>query len=234
MKTSIVTTSFSRRTLVQILLMCILLAVIITGFVWYVGKLGRPATVYELSSLAALTLLFGLLQWRRQRSLLARLVDAAPVRKTEPSGDRKRAAEADRDLAAEQARRASREKRIFVHLFSVLQREGRLMDFLQEDLSLYEDGQIGAAVRSIHENCRKTLGHYLTSEPVMPQNEGETVNIDPDFDPAAIKLVGNVVGEPPFSGIVRHRGWKLRSLSMPELGDVENPDIIAPAEVEVQ
>ena len=32
-------------------------------------------------------------------------------------------------------------------LFSMLQREGRLMDFFAEDLSLYDDSQIGAAAR---------------------------------------------------------------------------------------
>jgi hypothetical protein len=73
--------------------------------------------------------------------------------------------------------RKNNEKRLFVHLFAVLQRKGRLMDFLQEDLSSYEDDQIGAAVRSIHENCRKTIDRYLSPEPVMNQSEGERVEI---------------------------------------------------------
>ena len=51
------------------------------------------------------------------------------------------------------------------------------MDFLQEDLSRYEDDQIGAAVRSIHENCRKTVDRYLSPEPVMKASEGEPVEI---------------------------------------------------------
>ena len=108
------------------------------------------------------------------------------------------------------------------------------MDFLQEDLSLYEDGQIGAAVRSIHENCRKTVDRYLSPEPVMKHAEGETVEIDAGFDQHAVKLVGNVVGQPPFSGILRHRGWQLRSISLPKLSEAENPNLIAPAEVEIQ
>ena len=106
--------------------------------------------------------------------------------------------------------------------------------FLQEDLSLYEDSQIGAAVRSIHENCKKTMARYLSPEPVMQQAEGDTVEIAAGFDQNAVKLVGNVVGQPPFKGIVRHRGWQLRSASLPKLSEAGNPDIIAPAEVEIQ
>lgn len=128
----------------------------------------------------------------------------------------------------------NREKRLFVHLFAVLQRQGRLMDFLKEDLSLYQDAQIGAAVRSIHENCRKTVDRYLSPEPLMKEAEGDRVEIPDGFDQNTIKLVGNVVGSPPFTGVLRHRGWQLRTIQMPELSDTEHPNIIAPAEVEVQ
>jgi hypothetical protein len=31
------------------------------------------------------------------------------------------------------------------------------VDFLEEDLSSYPDGQLGAAVRSIHTSCRQVL-----------------------------------------------------------------------------
>ena len=68
----------------------------------------------------------------------------------------------------------------------------------------------------------------------MEAPENEQVQIPEGFDPNAIKLVGNVVGEPPFTGILRHRGWRLETIQMPELSDTENPAIIAPAEVEVQ
>ena len=42
-----------------------------------------------------------------------------------------------------------------VQMLAALQREGRLVDFLQEDLSSYEDSQIGAAVRNIHTGCKR-------------------------------------------------------------------------------
>jgi hypothetical protein len=134
----------------------------------------------------------------------------------------------------DQGQSRNREKRLFVHLFSVLQQEGRLMDFLREDLSQFEDEQIGAAVRQVHENCKKTVDRYLKPEPIIKQAEGETVEVEAGFDQHAIKLVGNVVGQPPFTGTLRHRGWQLRSISLPKLSDKENPNLIAPAEIEIQ
>jgi hypothetical protein len=53
-----------------------------------------------------------------------------------------------------------RKRRLFLHSLSVLQREGRLLDFFAEDLSRYEDDQIGAAVRSIQEDCKKAIKKY--------------------------------------------------------------------------
>ena len=37
-----------------------------------------------------------------------------------------------------------------LRLLAILQREGRLLDFLLEDISSYQDAQIGVAVRDIH------------------------------------------------------------------------------------
>src|SRR5690242_11018654 len=44
-----------------------------------------------------------------------------------------------------------------VQLLALLQREGRLLDFLQENIDGYSDDQIGAAVRDIHRGCKKVL-----------------------------------------------------------------------------
>jgi hypothetical protein len=183
----------------------------------------------EYTSLFVFLILFGILQWLFQKNILNNLAD----RHVEVSQTQKTAISIPQETESDREKRKKHEKRLFVHLFSVLQREGRLMDFLHEDLSLYEDVQIGAAVRSIHENCRKTVGRYLSPEPVMKQAEGQTVEIPAGFDQHAVKLVGNVVGQPPFTGILRHRGWKLRSVLLPKLSEAENPNIIAPAEVEI-
>jgi hypothetical protein len=126
-----------------------------------------------------------------------------------------------------------RKRRLFLHSLSVLQRDGRLLDFLDEDLSVYDDGQIGAAVRSIQEDCKKTMKKYIDPKPVIQGEEGESVTIEPGFDIDAITLVGNVSGEPPFQGILKHRGWKAGKKDLPRLSDIQNPDIMTPAEIEI-
>ena len=79
-------------------------------------------------------------------------------------------------------------------MLAVLQRDGRLVDFLEEEIDGYSDAQIGAAVRDIHRGCRKSLHDYLTIAPVIEAAEEERVTVPADFDPAAIRLVGNVNG----------------------------------------
>src|SRR5262245_43911387 len=44
-----------------------------------------------------------------------------------------------------------------VQMLALLQRDGRLVDFIAEDLAPYQDAQIGAAVRDVHESCRKVF-----------------------------------------------------------------------------
>lgn len=126
-----------------------------------------------------------------------------------------------------------RQKRYYLQLLAVLQREGRLVDFLTENLDAYDDAQIGAAVRSIHENCKKSLEKHLAPRSVMEENEGETVTVPDNFDSSAIKLTGNVTGNPPFNGILRHRGWRAGKLELPVLTGSGDPKIISPAEVEI-
>src|SRR5581483_11898321 len=44
-----------------------------------------------------------------------------------------------------------------LRLLTLLQREGRLVDFLLEDIQAYDDAQVGAAVRDIHQKCQAAL-----------------------------------------------------------------------------
>lgn len=120
-----------------------------------------------------------------------------------------------------------------VQMLALLQRDGRLVDFFAEDLTPYPDAQIGAAVRDVHESCRKVIDHYLQLEPVISSEEGQMVTVEPGFDPAAIRLIGNVAGKPPLRGQLRHRGWRVTSINMPPLPDSSGREIIAPAEVEI-
>ena len=121
-----------------------------------------------------------------------------------------------------------------VQLLALFQRDGRLIDFLAEDVSPYPDSQLGAAVRSIHASCREVLDRYLKLEPVISSEEDQPVTVPTGFDPAAVKLVGNVSGQPPVQGVLRHRGWRVKEVSLPSLPQAGGRNIVAPAEVEVR
>ncbi len=121
-----------------------------------------------------------------------------------------------------------------VQILGLLQREGRLLDFLQEDIEPYDDAQIGAAVREVHRGCRAALKEVLGLSPVIDAEEGTVIEIDEDFDPSKIKLVGNVQGKPPFRGVLRHSGWRFTRINLPEWTGKDKTDVVAPAEVEVQ
>jgi Domain of unknown function (DUF2760) len=120
-----------------------------------------------------------------------------------------------------------------VQLLAILQREGRLLDFLQEDVDGYADAQIGAAVRDIHRGCKKALAEHMPLEPVLREKENAQVRVDPGFDPSRIRLVGNVVGEPPFTGALRHHGWRIGKVTLPVPARGTDPSVVAPAEVEL-
>jgi hypothetical protein len=119
-----------------------------------------------------------------------------------------------------------------LRLLGLMQEEGRLVDFLEEDLASYPDDQIGAAVRGIHEGCRKALRERIAFSPILPGREGESVVVEPGFDPAAIRLTGNVTGTPPFRGVLRHAGWRAERATIPARPG-QDPHVIAPAEVEI-
>jgi uncharacterized protein DUF2760 len=120
-----------------------------------------------------------------------------------------------------------------VQLLAILQREGRLLDFLQEEVDAYSDAQIGAAVRDIHRGCKKALAEHMPLEPVLREPENAQVRVDPGFDPSRIRLVGNVVGEPPFTGALRHHGWRIAKVQLPSPARGTDPTVVAPAEVEL-
>ncbi len=191
-----------------------------------IAGLQQTYFIYLAAIMAGLLVLCGLAAWvglrRTAGRLYARAPAAAPKKKKEASAS-----------AAEAEAQKIRQQRLFLHLLTVLQRQGRLVDFLSEDLDAYEDEQIGAAVRGIHENCKKVISKSLALEAVIPASEGESVTVDKGFDPGAIKLTGNVTGEPPFKGILRHKGWRTKKLELPVLSDAQDAAIIAPAEVEI-
>lgn len=120
-----------------------------------------------------------------------------------------------------------------VRLLGLLQRDARLLDFLMENIGAYTDDQIGASVRDIHAKSQTVLKKHLTLEPVMSQQEGATVTVQAGFDPSAVRLVGNVTGQPPFKGTLQHAGWKVKNMTIPKTPDGQDEFVLMPAEVEI-
>jgi hypothetical protein len=118
-------------------------------------------------------------------------------------------------------------------VLALLQREGRLIDFLQEDVSAYSDADIGAAARVVHAGARKALHPYLTLEPALAGAEGDAVTVPSGFDAERIRLTGAVTGQPPFRGTLKHHGWVATRVAFPTVSAALDPRILAAAEVEL-
>lgn len=156
--------------------------------------------------------------------VFAAKVDAADAATPEPALAPSREVEekeAERDLAAG------------LQLLAILQREGRFVDFVQEDLSGASDADIGAAARVVHEGCRKGLRDHVEFEAIRAEDEGATVELPEGFDAVRHRVTGNVKGEPPYTGTLAHHGWQASRFSLPKLSDAHDPMVVAPAEVEL-
>ena len=120
-----------------------------------------------------------------------------------------------------------------LQLLAILQREGRLLDFLKEDTAGYSDAEIGAAARVVHQGCKRGLADYVELEAVRAEAEGAAVTLEADFDAARTRVTGNLVGTPPFRGTLAHHGWRVTKIRLPRLSEGHDARIVAPAEVEV-
>jgi hypothetical protein len=120
-----------------------------------------------------------------------------------------------------------------VRILGILQRESRFLDFLMENIQPYSDDQIGASVRDIQQKAQAALKKHLTLEPILTQEEGSNVTVQSGFDPSAIRLVGNVTGNPPFNGIVKHAGWKVKNINIPKPPEGQDEFVLMAAEVEL-
>ena len=120
-----------------------------------------------------------------------------------------------------------------LQLLGLLQQEARFVDFLQENIANHTDADIGAAVRVVHEGCRKVLKQHLELEPVRTENEGSRITLSQGFDASAVRVSGNIVGSPPFTGTLIHRGWRVTHIHLPKLSEAHDTHVVAPAEVEL-
>lgn len=121
-----------------------------------------------------------------------------------------------------------------LRLLAILQRDGRLIDFLLEDIQgVADDAQVGAAVRDIHKKSQQALKEHLVLDAVLPQNEGDSVEVPAGFDPSAIRVTGNVPANPPYRGTLLHRGWRVKTIQLAPLPEGQDEFVLQPAEVEV-
>jgi hypothetical protein len=122
-----------------------------------------------------------------------------------------------------------------ITLLATLQREGRFVDFLKEELAGYSDAQIGAVARDLHRDCGKVVERMLAIQPLVPDAEGATIEVPAGFDAARYRLVGNIGGSLPLRGTVVHHGWQATACELPEwVGSEAASRVIAPAEVEIK
>ncbi len=120
-----------------------------------------------------------------------------------------------------------------LELLSLFQREGRLVDFLEQEIDGFADAQIGSAARVVHAGCRKALlGHFEIAR-VREEVEGATITVEAGFDGRSVKLTGDVRGSAPYRGVLRHSGWRVREARLPERAPGHDATIICPAEVEL-
>lgn len=130
-------------------------------------------------------------------------------------------------LTAEQRHAAA------LFLLQLFQREGRFLDFLQEDISGFADADVGAAARLVHAGCKKVVTDYLLVTPVVKESEGAAMDIPTGFDANRFRLTGNVAGAGPWKGSLKHHGWVATKVALPDVPTTVDVKVIAPAEVEL-
>jgi len=120
-------------------------------------------------------------------------------------------------------------------LLAVLQREARLVDFIQEPITGYTDAQIGAAARTVHDACLEVFQRIFSLEPLRQEPDGSQIEVPAGADSAEFRLVGNVGGSGPFRGTLAHPGWRAGKCELPAwTGRTESALVIAPCEVELK
>ncbi len=120
-----------------------------------------------------------------------------------------------------------------LRMLAILQAESRLVDFLLEDIQGAADEQIGQAVREVHKKAQAALKQHAVIETVLTGNEGDTTTVPKGFDPSAIRVVGNVTGEPPFTGQINHPGWRVKELKVAPPPEGADEFVLQPAEVQI-
>jgi hypothetical protein len=120
-----------------------------------------------------------------------------------------------------------------VLLLSLLQQNGRLVDFLRQEIATFDDADVGAAARVVHEGCRKALVAHITIAALRTEDEGTKVKVDADETRSQVKLTGDVRGSAPYEGTLRHKGWRATKVTLPSPTKGHDATLVCPAEVEL-
>jgi hypothetical protein len=120
-----------------------------------------------------------------------------------------------------------------LRLLAMLQAESRLIDFLMEDISNAPEDKVGLAVKDIHRKAQSVLKQHLVLDTVLRAAEGETVSVPKGFDPSAIRVLGNVAGDPPYSGQVQHPGWRVKEIKLSPPPEGADEFVLQAAEVQI-
>ena len=120
-----------------------------------------------------------------------------------------------------------------VAFFALLQDKGRLVDFLMEDLTAYDDARVGAAARVVHQGCGEVLKEYFKVTSVSQAEEGSQVVVPAGYAADQYRLIGKLGGDPPFTGKLVHKGWKTEYVKLPRITKTDRLPAIAPVEVEI-
>lgn len=163
-------------------------------------------------------------------NLTRRIVTPSTPKPNEPAAAKPAAAPADSGPKAADGA---------VQILAILQRDARLIDFLNEDIAPYTDEQIGAAVRDIHKNSRAALERHVRLVPVVDGVEGTNTNLASagldSKDTTRLRIVGKVPADGKVeAGMLRHRGWKVEKIDLPPTPQGKKAAILAPAEIEVE
>ena len=126
---------------------------------------------------------------------------------------------------------AKQDNRRAVQLLGALQREGRLVDFLLDEIDGAADADIGAAARIVHRGCRKVLTDCFDLAPIWPAEEGSRVSVEPGYDPTKIDVLGGMA-TPPLEGVLNHAGWQIKAVKLPELTEGFSEVVVQKAEIE--
>lgn len=177
----------------------------------------------------AFSAFFRVLGNKEYAAVVAEIDPKAPKRLPAPSEPKPKAAPAPAPAAPPKPLRCEA-----LTLLSSLQREGRFIDFVMEDLSTFSDVQVGAAARDVHRGAASVIKRMFELKPLRSEAEGDSVTVPAGFDPQQVQLVGKVGGEPPFSGSLVHAGWTASKVELPTwTGNESSRLVVAAAEVEL-